>query len=640
MSAAGLAVEESHAAASPAVRASYRADIDGLRAIAVLAVIFTHAGIPGFGGGFVGVDVFFVISGFLITRNLENARQARERGLWPFYARRLRRTLPALYLVAFVTLAAGLALLLPGDLNDLAHSVIAILLFVPNIFFLNQTGYFDHAAVTKPLLHTWSLGVEEQFYLLAPLLPFGLRRFGPFARKAVLIGLFALGLAGCAGLRAVAPAAAFYLMPARLWEFLAGCLVAEAVFPPIATRWQAEAVSGAALLGLAAAIGTFSAATAHPGLPTLLPCLATAALIHVGGTHTTLAGRLLGSRLVAGIGLISYSLYLWHWPLLFFVRTADWHPLSLAAQITAGAALLGLSVLTWRFVEMPFRASGSLLRRHAPRILPPAAALLAAASSVVIVARGLPARFPPEVAALAAYDDYIDRRQFREGECFITSKYGDAALFDRQTCLHQVAGRENYLIIGDSHAAHLWTGFNTVFSAANVMQATASGCRPLLESSGTKYCTGLMQEVMQVYLPQHPVEVIILAAAWEFEDAGHIAETVAYLARYARKVVVVGHVPKHALDLPQLLSRSILEHNEPLILREQLSYPFEIDRLFKKALPAANYVSLLDGLCPQDRCIVYAAPGVPLQFDTSHFTTEGSILAARYIDHTNALKGL
>jgi hypothetical protein len=289
-------------------------------------------------------------------------------------------------------------------------------------------------------------------------------------------------------------------------------------------------------------------------------------------------------------------------------------------------------------VELPFRASGSLLRRLAPHILLPAAALLAAGSGAVIAARGLPERFPPEVGALAAYDDYVGRRQFREGECFITSKYGDAALFNRQTCLHQVAGRENYLIIGDSHAAHLWIGFNTTFSTANVMQATASGCRPLLESSGKMYCTSLMHEVMQDYLPQHPVDAVILAAAWEFEDAGHIAQTVAYLARYARKVVVIGRAPGHFMDLPALLSRGILEHDEQLILEEQLSYPFEIDLLFKKALLAANYVSLVDGLCPQNRCIVYAAPGVPLQFDTDHFTTEGSILAARYIDRTNVLK--
>jgi len=179
MSAIGLAAEDRRATTSPVVRAGYRADIDGLRAIAVLAVIFTHANVSGFTGGFVGVDVFFVISGFLITRNLERASQPHERGFWPFYARRLRRTLPALYLVAFVTLLAGVALLLAGDLNDLAHSVIALLLFVPNLYFLSQTGYFDHEAVTKPLLHTWSLGVEEQFYLVAPLLPLVLRRLVP-----------------------------------------------------------------------------------------------------------------------------------------------------------------------------------------------------------------------------------------------------------------------------------------------------------------------------------------------------------------------------------------------------------------------------------------------------------------------------
>lgn len=462
---------------------------------------------------------------------------------------------------------------------------------------------------------------------MAPLLPCGLRPLGARGRKFALLGLFSISLAGCVGLHVAAPAAAFYLMPARLWEFLAGALVAERVIPPLRVPWLAEAGAGAALLGLAVAIGRFSAATAHPSLPTLLPCLATATLIHVGGTRMTLAGRLLGSRALVGIGLISYSVYLWHWPLLVFARSEGWL-LSPAGQLVAGAALLSLSMLSWRFVELPFRKPGSPLQRQAAGVLLPAAAFLGAASVAVIAARGLPGRFDPAVAQVAGYYDYANRRQFREGTCFITSKYGDARSLDRETCLHMAADRLNVLLIGDSHAAHLWIGLKTVLTAANVMQATASGCKPLLAPAGKRYCTDLVDEIMYGFLPRQSVDVVLLSAAWDADDAANIAATVAYLRHYTRKVVVLGRIPGHQVALPTLLARAMLRHDDQLVVNQQMPYPFEVDRLFKRALPPAEYVSSTDALCPGGKCQVWAAPGVPLQFDGDHLTSEGSKVLA------------
>ncbi len=291
----------SQAPAKPrAGHGDYRPDIDGLRAIAVLAVVLVHAHVAGFSGGFIGVDVFFVISGFLIFRNLDSAQKAGTFGFWTFYGRRLRRTLPALYLVAGVTFAVGAFLLMPGDYDGLARSLVAVLLFVPNILFLTQTGYFDHTAVSKPLLHTWSLGVEEQFYALAPLLPLALSRLGRKApARSFSLSLFAAGLDF---LRRAAE-------HSRRRRPSISCRPGSGNFSPAASSrkrsFHESHPAGSRKPSPASPCSScsrrsrsFTHETPHPGLLTALPCLATAALIHIGGTKTTFVGRCLSHRVL------------------------------------------------------------------------------------------------------------------------------------------------------------------------------------------------------------------------------------------------------------------------------------------------------------------------------------------------------
>jgi hypothetical protein len=212
----------------------------------------------------------------------------------------------------------------------------------------------------------------------------------------------------------------------------------------------------------------FSESSAHPGFPALIPCTATAAVIHIGTSARTLAGRLLSVRLVAFVGLISYSLYLWHWPLIVFYRYADLPETPAVAMICA-CVLSALSILTWKYVEAPFRDAASPLRRHAASILTIASGLVLGSAANVIVAKGLPERFPANVAAIASYYDYEDRRDFREGSCFITSKLGSVRYFDKAMCLKKSSKLPNYLLIGDSQAAHLWIGLSKVFPNVNIM---------------------------------------------------------------------------------------------------------------------------------------------------------------------------
>jgi peptidoglycan/LPS O-acetylase OafA/YrhL len=607
---------------------SYRADIDGLRAVAVLGVILLHAGFESLRGGFLGVDVFFVISGFLVHQQVATRLEAKTFSLFAFYGRRIRRTFPALYLVAAICLIAGAIWLMPGDFNALSRSVIAAGLGVSNIFFATQTGYFDHSAITKPLLHTWSLGVEEQFYLVAPLIPFAIRHLSKEARCAVLFALFALDLVFCIIVQHIIPDITFFMMPPRLWEFLLGSLVAEGAFPTLRRQWMAELAGALALAVLVASMLLISGEAAHPGLVTLAPCLATALLIHLGGTSPSRANRLLGLTPLAFCGLISYSLYLWHWPIIVYAHYCD---LTLTPTVYAiGAVLLfALSFLSWKWVETPFRDPASFFKQQSAPILLCSLCGLTAGSVFVIQDRGVPSRFTPEVAAVTSYYDYANRRDFREGTCFITTKYGSARAFDRDLCLHLSTREPNYLLIGDSHGAHLWAGFSQVFAKINLLQATASGCKPMLDTTGLRYCVDIINAALKDFVPHAKLDGIVFAAAWKLEDFDRLKATIAYAKRFVPKVILLGDIPAHESDLPSLLGVSLIEHRPEPVTDNLTLYPWLIDAQFRSAFDATTFVSLVDILCPEHHCIVYAGKDIPLQFDTSHLTTEGSILVAK-----------
>jgi len=376
------------------IRFGYRPDIDGLRAIAVSLVLLFHANL-GFSGGFVGVDVFFVISGFLITGLILKQRQSGTFSLPAFWGRRICRIIPAASVMVAVTLLVGCLILWPNDLAQLARSAVSQQLMLSNVFFYQHTGYFGGPAETKALLHTWSLAVEEQFYLVFPFLLVFCNRLTKRTTLAVLLGLALISLGVSQWSAHSWQMGGFFLIPSRMWELLLGAIL---VYCPEPRRWKVswlEVCSWGGFACIFASSWMFSSNTRFPGVAALVPCAGTALIIYANSSHLTSLGRMLSNKRLVFVGLISYSLYLWHWPILAFLHYSHGHNLSVVVRIGALALSLLCAYFSWRFVETPFRRRFSKvsLRKTASAAVA-AASFLLGVSLWMNFTKGLPSRYP------------------------------------------------------------------------------------------------------------------------------------------------------------------------------------------------------------------------------------------------------
>src|SRR5258706_5013204 len=462
---------------------AYRRDIDGLRAIAVLAVAFDHARLPGFAGGYVGVDVFFVISGYLITQILTRELDRGAFSVLGFYERRIRRIFPALFVVQLVTLAIGCWLLLPDDLVALARSAVATTFFSANFLFLAQAGYFEAASWTKPLLHTWSLAVEEQFYIVFPaLLLLARRRLGgryvapPIAAVFVSFVLCAVGTQNYRE-------AAFYLAPTRAWELGLDCLLAlggERVALRKAAR-ELAALAGLALI--AYSVVAYGADTHFPGFATLPPVVGAALILWAGVGGSSAVGRALSTRPAVFFGLISYSLYLWHWPLLVYATYYLVRPLTPLEASGVVALSTALAAASWRWVERPFRGADSSIRTK-PLFAAAASVSLATAALGVGIAQsgGLPRRIDEKVsryvetrAQPASLPERCSRDETGTSHPPFTRALGDSPAAD-----------PSFVVWGDSHACMFAEEIGVLArrDARRGFFAWGGGCPPLLLGPG------------------------------------------------------------------------------------------------------------------------------------------------------------
>ena len=406
--------------------------------MAVLPVILFHAGIRSFGGGFVGVDVFFVISGYLITSIILSDLVAGRFSLVMFYERRARRILPALFLVMAVSFGLAWWSLLPSDMRDFSESLAAVSVFASNLLFWHESGYFDSLADLKPLLHTWSLGVEEQYYVLFPLFLMLTWRYGKRGIVGLILAIAAFSLVLAQWGAYHRPEAAFFLLPTRAWELALGALIAFYLAQPQRTHPRHalnEVASAVGVLLIAYAVFAYDSATPFPGLYALVPTVG-AALIIVFTTPTTLVGRALCSRLLVGIGLVSFSAYLWHQPLFAFARQTSIDEPGPSLFIALSALAIGLSYLSWRFVEQPFRQRGVVGRDRVFQFAVVGSAAFIVIGAAGALSGGFAYRFTPVERALlqsAEPENTLrEMAQFDLGRCFADMSQTYDVLIDNE----------------------------------------------------------------------------------------------------------------------------------------------------------------------------------------------------------------
>ncbi|CAN5138667.1 acyltransferase family protein [soil metagenome] len=540
------------AAVNPPARGAYRPDIDGLRALAILPVVFYHFKVPGFGGGFVGVDIFFVISGYLITQVLTDP--ARPLGLATFYARRIRRLAPALFVLTLAVIAASLILTQPMALIGFGESLVSLAAGASNIYFWKAlAAYFTASAESRPLLHTWSLAVEEQFYLLFPIF---LTVAGRLGKSWRLIGIALAGLASlalAAWFAPRAPSASFYLAPTRAWELLAGAGLA---LRPASWTWpRAAAAEGlAGLILIAFSVFDFGPDSQVPGLAALIPVLGAVLLIHAGeATSLNPVSRLLSIKPFVFIGMISYALYLWHWPIYVFVRREIGDALSPAVALAAIAASFVMAILSWRLIERPIR-QGALIGTT-PRAFAAAALIsltLAGAGAAILTDHGWPGRFPGAAAfALQPGEQHLESR-------VIGRKSGSSSA-DGWLIQNPDPAARRVLVWGDSFAGHLAPGLRQLgpSSPLSVYVHTRTACPPVIDydpmSDGG--CRPHNRQALALIKAQH-VDTVILSAYWQsYTTSGklkleRLTETVAQLRRLGINTIVVGQSPLYAFDAP------------------------------------------------------------------------------------------
>jgi peptidoglycan/LPS O-acetylase OafA/YrhL len=615
----------------------YRSEIDGLRTLAIAPVVLFHAGFGVFGGGYVGVDVFFVISGYLITGIIAEEMRAGRFRISTFYERRIRRILPCFFVVLIAAAVAAAVLFLPRDFDAFAKSAVAAILFASNFKFWREAGYFDAAANTKPLLHTWSLAVEEQFYIFFPVALWCLYRWAPRRIFHVLVPVALASLALSLWTTTRAPVFNFFLAPTRIWALFTGGFVALGLFPELKARAVREILALLGLALIAVAVFAYGPDTPFPGAAALPPVLGAALILYAA--EGTAVGRLLSLPPIVFIGLISYSLYMWHWPIIVFTEYARLERLSGWSSAAAVAASVLAATLSWHFIERPFRsksASGDpLVSRRAifgaAAVAMPLAVLLGVAGHL---SHGWPGRFPPEVRALAdAAKDYSPKRQ----QCHSTET---RIVAPEKSCAFGAAVPPRYAIWGDSHAVELAYALGELAAKhdAAIIQLSSSACPPTIGYDPAKRpgCDARNRAVLGYLTASRDIGTVFLSSRYAAGTAAEqaalgagLGRAVAALEGAGKRVVLIYPTPRPPTVIPNALARYRLSGRDPASLTIDEA-AFEHD--MAGALAALDgvdpggpviRVKPTDTLCDGTACQTYA-DGAALYFDDIHLSLAGA----------------
>jgi len=649
---------------------NYRPEIDGLRALAVLPVVLYHAGLPWLPGGFMGVDVFFVISGYLITTIIWGELQAGRFSIKRFYERRFRRIVPALLVVVAAVLVMAMMLALPIHITDTNKSAIAALLSVSNFWFWTQSGYFAPAVELMPLLHTWSLAVEEQFYLVFPLVLLAASALKLDARRWVLWSLPLLFLAALF-LSYQKPAVAFYLLPARAWELALGAALGLGAIPAIPSHRVASMLASAGLLMLATGYLFGHSEMLFPGYVALLPCVGTALIIQFGRAYHGI-GSWLAWRPLVLLGLLSCPVYLWHWAVLVFARMAM-ASMVLSLPVAAGAVVVSLilAILSWRYVEQPFRGRRLPMKRGLAIAGAGTFVILAAAGHGILKA-GYPTRLvAPAGQALAVQDDLDPLR----APCVGVNASAE--------CRFGRGGGGTFVVAGDSHAAAMRPAFESVPALQGMRGelwwrgecALLCGAR-IEPDADADECGAFKNAAILEIERRSDVKIVILSGRWPQYLLGTIPEqggsyrthlvsesrnsppsskgsttvfeksledTVRRIVASGKEVVLVGTVPEPGFDVPvmtALAAKNSAAAATTLPLAEVQERNRGVDRILgdiSARFPGVHYVRVWDSFCDGTRCSLQWN-GIPAFSDDDHVSYTfarhglGKTLAARWPD--------
>lgn len=650
----------------------YRADIDGLRAIAVLIVLFFHLDLSLFKGGFVGVDVFFTISGFLITGIVLKEHKAQGFSFLRFYSRRATRLIPAYLVVVFCTLVVGFIILTPLALKELLQSAISSTFFVSNFYFLfTQGGYFSNAAHETPLLHTWSLSVEEQFYLIMPLAVILWLKIKTVKLKySVLVFCFLLALLASYLLTKVHQPAAYFLVISRAHEFLVGSILAVIIHQH-SERIKFTTISSnilfiASIFTLLFTALMFNAKSNFPGLLAIIPCLATAGMIFSGTNEKCISHKVLGNKVLVFIGLLSYSLYLWHWPIITFVKLFGFE---FDPQVQLSLLLLSFicAYLSWRFVEKVVRY-----------------AQWSSKKSIAATFYVLPCLVLVSVFFYSEHNDFYPKRfehQIVIAEAALKSKpelgretchTNDIAIDGSERCRlgSTTLNSKKAILWGDSHASHFTGLVDVVGKASNiqVLAVSRGNCPPLpnlfINAQGAKVaCTERNDTVLKFILKQQP-DYVFLAGAWGGYLLGNSLEgtqgeklktittslnnTLNILIKNNIKPVVLEMLPRQKKDasacyLKAKLGVNGFDLNNCTVPSLKESFPSlaleftKLKHIFKDSVTFINPESLF---CSAGKCATYL-DDIPLYRDSNHLNLQGSIkLGQRYLNSLGSIDKL
>lgn len=640
----------------------YRAEIDGLRAIAVLPVILFHAGFHLFSGGFVGVDVFFVISGYLITTIILSEMEQQSFSIVNFYERRARRILPVLFVIMMLCVPFAYYLLLPTDMEDFSQSLVAVSFFSSNILFWQESGYWGAANELKPLLHTWSLAVEEQFYLFFPVFLIFMWRFpkrwilGSFLMIAVISFLLSEWAVHSS------PTANFFLLPTRLWELGIGASIAfyflyrkKSVHDLLEHKILKE-VGG--LLGLSMILFSvffYSESTPFPSSYALVPTIGTGLIILFSSTDT-IAGKILANRFLVGIGLVSYSAYLWHQPLFAFAKHASPLKPEQYVFVLLIIATFVLSYLSWRFIEAPFRNKKKFSRTHIFSF--------ALAGSIFFITFGL----------YGHYTNGFDSRKTATGIPLI--KFSNAlktnsglskdCTLENLSDKCQIGKEPEVLLWGDSHAQHLATGLKSSATNRDFIQITMSSCRPFIglailgkvtpealarTQSWAINCVENNDKVLAWLASKESIEYVILASPYSFTPyvyyEGDVVKTaddvvikaflktINEIRKLGKKPIVISPVPNNGSDIGRCSARALILNKDAGMcdfstsdFSEYTKSSYHTTDLVKGLAPVFN---LKDFICKDKQCDVII-DNIILYRDIGHLTKDGSIYIGKEYD--------